>query len=123
MSGKRILIIEDSILICTIVASHLRNEGFLVSVARDGREGLLRARQEKPDLIILDLVLPVIPGEEVCRQLKKSADTENIPVVMLTAKSSDTDRIIGRVIGADAYIPKPFEMKKLLETVMNFLQI
>ncbi|MDD5347257.1 MAG: response regulator [Candidatus Omnitrophica bacterium] len=121
MPEKRILVIEDSSFICTMLETGFRANGFQVSIAHGGKEGLLLARSEKPDLIVLDLVLPEMPGEEVCRRLKRDAETDSIPVVMLTAKDSDADRVRGRVIGADAYIPKPFTMEKLMETIGKFL--
>ena len=118
---KKILIIEDSIFICQILEMDLRKNGFEVSVACDGKTGLKKAKKEKPDLIILDLVLPKLPGEQVCKEIKKDEQCRGIPIIMLTAKGSDTDRIIGRVIGADSYMSKPFDIHILLEEIARLI--
>ena len=117
MHARKILIIEDSHFVCTVLEDGLTKAGFTVAIVRDGKEGLTRARKESPALIILDLILPGIPGEEICRQLKKNERTEKIPLIMLTGKTGDADRVLGRVLGADAYIPKPFDLEHLLDTV------
>ena len=119
---KRILVIEDSEFICAVLKNELAAHGFEVSAVHDGRKGLLRARRRGFDLIILDLILPELPGEEVCRQLKKDARTEKIPILMLTGKGTDADRVLGRVIGADAYIPKPFDPAHLVKTVSALVE-
>ncbi|MGE5308667.1 MAG: response regulator transcription factor [Deltaproteobacteria bacterium] len=111
----RVLVIDDSRFTIELVRGGLEGE-FEVIPAENGREGLKLARTELPDIIVLDLVLPDIPGESVCRELKRGK-TETIPVIMLTAKNSDVDKVVGRVIGADAYIPKPFQMEELLSVI------
>jgi CheY-like chemotaxis protein len=118
---KKVLIIEDSKLVCIILEQGLREKGFDVVVCHDGHCGVKSAQEEDPDIIILDLILPELPGEEVCRQIKRDPKTENIPVVMLTAKDSEVDKVIGKVLGADAYIPKPFQMEDLLARIQSLV--
>ena len=111
----RVLVIDDSRFTTELVRDGLEDE-FEVLTAENGREGLRLARTELPDIIVLDLVLPDIPGESVCRELKHGK-TETIPVIMLTAKGTDADKVVGRVIGADVYIAKPFQMDDLLTAI------
>ncbi len=113
----RILVVDDDKDICKLIELLLVKAGFQVITAQDGASGLEQARAMHPDLLILDLDLPGLPGEEVCRELKKDPATEVIPVIMLTGKDSDADRVIGRVIGASYYIPKPFDNKDLVSKV------
>lgn len=110
---KRVLIIEDDFDICRTLELAFTNDGFAVTTARDGMDGLKKAREGKHSLIILDLMLPGLPGEEICRELRKD-ERHNIPIIMLTAKDTDTDKVIGKVIGADSYVAKPFDLDKLL---------
>jgi DNA-binding response OmpR family regulator len=119
--AKKILVIEDSHLMCHILEQELSNKGFEVIVAYEGKAGLIKAAEVKPHMIILDLVLPDIPGEEICRDLKKSPETEKIPIIMLTGKDSDADRVVGRVLGADSYIVKPFDIGRLLEEISKYI--
>jgi len=123
MAIQKILIIEDSHFVCTVLEDGLRTSGFEVITVHDGKEGLRRARKDLPALIILDLILPGLPGEEVCRQLKKDSLTEKIPVIMLTGRDSDADRVLGRVLGADAYILKPFDLKNVVDTISTLIHI
>lgn len=118
---KKILVIEDDLDICNILSFSLRREGFDVSVANDGIDGLRKARELRPHLIVLDLMLPLLPGEEVCKAIREDDDPEfsRLPVVMLTAKASEADRIIGKVIGANHYMTKPFKMDELLGEVQK----
>ena len=118
---NKVLIIEDEKSICDFLAANIERHGFKVIKAYDGLEGLEKALQEKPDLIILDLKLPKLPGEEVCRQIRKNEETANIPIIMETAKASDVDRIVGRVIGADCYIKKPYTSQELLRHINELL--
>ncbi len=111
---KKVLIIEDSKLVCAILERSLKEEGFEVIVCNEGYCGVKSAEKENPDVIILDLILPELPGEEVCRQIKRNPKTENTPVIMLTAKDSEVDKVIGKVLGADAYVSKPFRIEDLL---------
>src|SRR4051812_16423253 len=114
MSTTRILIIEDEQDVIDLLTLHLRKAGFLVSTAADGAIGLRTAREELPALIILDLMLPRMPGLEVCKVLKTDANTRSIPVIMLTAKAEEIDRIVGLEFGADDYVTKPFSPRELV---------
>jgi len=118
---KKILLIDDNDALCEIIRMLLEKEGFAVAVSHDGNDGLDNIHKEKPDLVILDLGLPGLPGEEVCRRIRKDDDIAKTPVIMLTAKQEDSDRIVGRVIGADSYITKPFESEKLLKEMNRLL--
>lgn len=104
----KILIVEDDHNIIELLTYNLEQEGFDVHTAPDGADGLQRAASDAPDLIILDLLLPEIDGLEVCRLLKRNPRTAAIPVIMLTAKGEEVDRIVGFELGADDYIAKPF---------------
>ncbi|MFH1684565.1 MAG: response regulator transcription factor [Candidatus Margulisiibacteriota bacterium] len=117
-----ILIIEDEKDIVEALEYNLKNEGFKVYKAYDGRTGLKQARDKAPDLILLDLMLPLINGLEVCKILKKESVTANIPIVMLTAKGSETDRVLGLELGADDYITKPFSMRELVARVKTIIK-
>jgi DNA-binding response OmpR family regulator len=118
---KKILVIDDSHLMGHVLEKELHQNGFEVIVAYEGKAGLLKAGEIKPDIIILDLVLPDMPGEEVCRQLKKDHRTEKIPVIMLTGKDSDVDHVVGRVLGAQAYIAKPFDLGQLMGEISKYI--
>lgn len=118
---KRILIIEDSRFFCGLLREHFEGRGFEVLVSHEGKEGLRVAAEENPDLVVLDLVLPDVPGEQVCKELKRF-ESPSVPVVMLTSKGSDADKVIGRVIGADAYISKPFEIEHLMKQIALLLK-
>ncbi len=109
VSSKRILIVEDENDVVDLLTLNLRKAGgFLISKAGDGATGLTKARAEKPDFIILDLMLPKIPGLEVCKILKSEAATRHIPILMLTARAEEIDRVVGLECGADDYVTKPF---------------
>lgn len=118
--AKKILLIEDEVDIVRILEFRLKRSGFEVSVATDGEAGLRRAREEQPDLIILNLLLPKLPGEEVCRQVRQDENINKVPIIMLTAKKDDVDRIVGRVIGANFYMTKPFDLTLLLEKINHY---
>lgn len=121
---KRILIIEDSEDVCRLLTIRLESRGYEVLTALDGQAGLERAETDKPDLIILDLFLPKLSGEEVCKSIRenRSKAVSSIPIIMLTSKRSEVDRVIGMVIGANAYIEKPFDPERLLEEISRCLQ-
>lgn len=118
---NKVLIIEDEPDLCRFLELRFEKEGFDCITANDGVEGLQKAKEEKPDIVILDLVLPKLPGEEVCRRIRKDASICGTPIVMLTAKSTDTDRIIGKVIGADSYLVKPFDGSKLVAEIKRLI--
>jgi len=118
---KKALIIEDDVDLAKLLAVRFMNRGFEVIIASDGIEGIERATEMSPDIVTLDLMLPGMPGEEVCRCLRREKKTENLPIIMLTAKNSDVDRIVGKVIGADNYISKPFDIETLFNRVDELL--
>ncbi len=119
---KPILIIEDEKDIVDLIDYHLKQEGFIVIKAYDGASGLDKARKEKPDLIILDLMLPEMDGKDVCKSLKSNPETQSIPILMLTAKADEVDRIVGFEIGADDYVTKPFSPRELVLRVKAILR-
>jgi DNA-binding response OmpR family regulator len=122
LSRKRVLIVDDDPLIVRMLVNLFEtNGGYQTSVARDGLNALKQVKQSPPDLVILDLGLPLLPGEAVCKEIKRDETTKNLPVIMLSGKCSETDRIIGKVIGADYYMAKPVEIPELLNIAKNIL--
>jgi len=117
MAGTRVLIIEDERALTEVLSYNLQREGYEVIVAHDGQEGLRKAQTQLPDLIILDLMLPILGGLDVCREIRSGERTKNIPIVMLTAKAEETDQVVGFSIGADDYVTKPFSVKVLLQRI------
>ena len=117
-----ILAIDDEKDILSLLRYNLEKEGYQVLSAATGETGLELARNKKPALILLDLMLPGIDGLEVCKLLKNSKETKHVPVIMLTAKGSEIDQVVGLEIGASDYIPKPFSVKVLLARVKNALK-
>ncbi len=115
--GRSILIVEDEKEIRDLLAHYLRKEGFSLSFAVDGEEGLSRARSEKPSLILLDILLPGRDGLEVLREIRSDGEIARTPVVMLTAKGDETDRVVGLELGADDYVPKPFSPREVVARV------
>ena len=114
-STNRILIVEDEADVVDMLTLNLRKAGgFTVSTAADGAAGLRKAREELPALIILDLMLPKMPGLEICKSLKNDAATKHIPIIMLTAKAEEIDRIVGLEFGADDYVTKPFSPREIV---------
>ena len=109
-----VLVVEDEEALSQLLKYNLEKEGYRVSVAKDGEEALVIAAEETPDLVVLDWMLPKAPGVEVCRRLRSRQDTRNTPIVMLTARVEENDRIRGLDTGADDYITKPFSMSELL---------
>lgn len=120
---KRILIVDDEPDLLMALRIRLSAAGFDVIMAKDGAEGLEKARSEKPDLIILDLMLPKINGYKVCRFLKFDENFKNIPVIMLTARAEEDDKTLGLETGADSYMTKPFDNKELVNAINNHLNI
>ena len=112
-SGKKILIIEDEKDVADLLALSLRKAGFRVYLAGDGVNGLQKAREDRPDFIVLDLMLPRMPGLEVCKILRSDPSTSQIPILMLTAKADEVDRIVGLEFGADDYVTKPFSPREV----------
>ena len=117
MAGTRILIIEDERALTQVLSYNLGREGYETTVAHDGQEGLRKAQTMLPDLIILDLMLPLLGGLEVCRELRAGGRARDIPIVMLTAKAEETDQLVGFSMGADDYVTKPFSVKVLLQRI------
>jgi len=117
-----ILLIEDEQSIADVVIYNLRKEGFNVQCERDGRGGLARAQTLLPDLVVLDLMLPGIDGLQICRVLKGDPRTRTIPIMMLTARSTETDEIVGFNMGADDYVTKPFRVQPLIHRVKALLR-
>src|ERR1041384_4026868 len=115
----RILIVEDDVSIADAIALNLREEGLEVVVARRGDEGLQQAQEEGYDLIILDLMLPGVSGQEICRTVRRRA---RVPILMLTARSREVDKVVGLEIGADDYVTKPFGMLELIARVKALLR-
>jgi two-component system phosphate regulon response regulator PhoB len=122
MSKPCVLIVEDERDIIDVVDFNLRQAGCRVLKALDGIEGLRLAQTEKPDLVVLDLMLPGLDGKEVCRRLRQSDSTRTIPILMLTALAGETDRIIGFELGADDYLTKPFSTRELVLRVQAILR-
>ena len=117
MTTHHVLIIEDDRSLSDVLSYNLQQEGYTVSEARDGQDGLNQAQHKTPDVVILDLMLPVIDGLEVCRRLRANQALRDVLVVMLTAKSEETDQVVGLALGADDYVTKPFSVKVLLERI------
>ena len=122
MPKAKILVVDDEPHIAESITYNLEKEGFRTLVARDGAAGLEAARRELPDLLLLDWMLPRVEGLEVCRLLKQDGRTKHIPIIMLTVKSSETDKVLGLEMGADDYITKPFSPRELLARVKAVLR-
>jgi len=122
MPKEKILIIEDEKNIVELLTFNLEQEGYRVTAAARGDEGLQKAKKEKPDLIILDLMLPEINGFEICKILKDDPQTVQIPIFMLTAKSTEADKVLGLELGADDYLTKPFSPREMLARVKTILR-
>ncbi|MEZ6064924.1 MAG: response regulator transcription factor [Planctomycetaceae bacterium] len=122
MSQPRILVVDDELPIIEPLKYNLEREGFEVSIALDGRDGLQKCQTFAPDLVILDLMLPVMDGLAVCRQIRGNPRTAGIRILMLTAKGDETDEIVGFNMGADDYVAKPFRIRPLIERVKALLR-
>jgi two-component system alkaline phosphatase synthesis response regulator PhoP len=118
----RILIVEDDTDIADLVKRYLERAGYLVDRAATGREGLDRIAERLPDLIVLDLMLPQVDGLEICRLLRGNDKTATIPIIMLTARADESERIVGLEVGADDYVPKPFSPNELVARVRALLR-
>jgi two-component system phosphate regulon response regulator PhoB len=118
----RILVVEDEKDIVQVLEFGLRQAGFESVSARDAGEAFARIREKAPDAVILDLMLPDLPGTEICRQLKSNPKTASLPVIMLTARSDEVDRVVGFELGADDYIVKPFSVREVVLRVKAVLR-
>ena len=121
MAKGRILVVDDEIYIVHILDFSLGMEGYEVITALDGEQALEKARAEKPDLIVLDIMMPKLDGYETCKRLKADAATKDIPVILLSAKGRNVDQKVGFEVGADDYITKPFSPRKLVERINAIL--
>src|SRR4249920_2764492 len=116
---EKILVVEDERNIASFVSMYLKNARYHVEIARDGTEALQKADATKPDLVVLDLMLPDIDGLEICRQIRSSSD---VPILMLTARDDDVDKIVGLEVGADDYLTKPFNPRELVARIRSILR-
>ena len=121
MAKGKILVVDDEIYIVHILDFSLGMEGYEVITALDGEQALEKARAEKPDLIVLDIMMPKLDGYETCKILKAEPETKDIPVILLSAKGRNVDQKIGFEVGADDYITKPFSPRKLVERINAIL--
>lgn len=117
-----VLVVEDEDALSELLQYNLKKEGFKVSMAADGEEAMILVEERKPDVVLLDWMLPKVSGIEVCRRLRANQDTKNLPIIMLTARGEEADRIRGLDTGADDYIIKPFLMKELFARVRAVLR-
>jgi DNA-binding response OmpR family regulator len=118
-SGYKVLVVDDERSILDLLTYNLQRNGFRVVAARDGRHALRLAQAEQPDLIILDLMLPGLDGLDVCRELRR---TSRVPIIMLTARDEEVDRVVGLELGADDYVTKPFSVRELIARVKAVLR-
>ena len=119
MSGKKVLVVDDDVKTVELVKLYLSRDGYRVLAAYDGTEALRLARENRPDLIVLDLMLPSVDGLEVCRTLRNESD---VPIIMLTARTTDEDKLTGLGLGADDYVSKPFSPRELAARVRTVLR-
>jgi len=122
VTGANILVVEDEESLATLLHYNLAKEGYEVNLSADGEEALLTIEERQPDLVVLDWMLPSLSGIEVCRRLRQRSVTRNLPVLMLTARSEETDRIRGLDTGADDYLVKPFSMVELCARIRAVLR-
>ena len=122
MDRKRILVVDDEIYIVHILEFTLTMEGFDVITAADGDEALRRIEQDRPDLVVIDIMMPRLDGYEVCRRLRQDEDWRELPIILLSAKGRPIDRETGLSLGADDYIIKPFSPRRLLEKIRGLLE-
>ena len=122
MATPRIMVVEDEDSLATLLQYNLEKEGYDVALAGDGEEALMMVDERLPDLIVLDWMLPKISGIEVCRRLRQRNETRNVPILMLTARGEETDRIRGLDTGADDYVVKPFSMTELAARIRAVLR-
>jgi DNA-binding response OmpR family regulator len=115
------VVIEDIKTVADLMKIHLEHQGFEAHTAQCGLDGIRLVKEHRPDVILLDLGLPDIDGRQVCADLKRNADTAKIPIVVVTAKSGDVERILTRVTGADAFLSKPFHLQELTEKIKEVM--
>jgi two-component system phosphate regulon response regulator PhoB len=122
MMSEKILIVEDEIDVAELLAHHLRGEGFSVEIVTNGRIALAAVKAQTPALIVLDLMLPEISGLDLCRMIKSNPVTRNVPIVMLSARIEEIDRVLGFELGADDYVVKPFSPRELVLRIRAILR-
>ncbi len=122
MAKPTILVVEDEAPLLTLLRYNLEKQGFRVEEATDGQEALLRVAENKPDLVLLDWMLPTLSGIEVCRQIRRRAETRDLPIIMVTARTEDQDAVRALDIGADDYIAKPFAMEHVVARIRALLR-
>jgi two-component system, OmpR family, phosphate regulon response regulator PhoB len=122
MPKPKILVVEDERSLVEVLSCNLEREGFEVLTALDGQEGLRQAQLKLPDLVVLDLMLPLKGGLDVCRELKMGARTREIPIIMVTAKAEESDELVGFATGADDYVTKPYSVKILIQRIKKELR-
>lgn len=122
MSAEKILIIDDEEHIVELIKYNLESAGYVAEVMYNGRDGLARAKEMKPSLVILDLMLPLMDGLDVCRNIRRDEELRNTPIIMLTAKSEEIDKILGLELGADDYMTKPFSVRELMARIRALLR-
>ncbi len=122
MPKPKILVVEDERALVEVLSYNLEREGFEVLVAHDGQDGLRQAQIRLPDLVVLDLMLPLKGGLDVCRELRQGARTREIPIIMVTARAEETDQLVGFATGADDYVTKPYSIKVLVQRIKKELR-
>ena len=118
---KTVMIVEDSITDMELLRLHLEKEGFFVIQARSGEDAQAKLKQQKPDLIVLDVILPGQSGFQLCRKLKSAPQTKSIPIVVCSTKNTEVDKQWAKMGGADAYLTKPVDKERLLEMIYQFI--
>jgi two-component system phosphate regulon response regulator PhoB len=122
MTKPKILVVEDDRSLASVLEYNFSSNGYDVFVSNDGQDAINQARLRLPDLVVLDLMVPVIDGLEVCKTLRSESATRNTPIIMLTAKTEESDELVGFSVGADDYVSKPFSVKILLQRVKSLLR-
>jgi two-component system phosphate regulon response regulator PhoB len=122
MTASKVLLVEDDRSLAEVVEYNLQANGYEVIRSSDGEDALRQTHAKKPDIVLLDVMLPVIDGLEVCRRLRSQSETASIPILMLTAKSEEVDQIVGYKVGADDYVTKPFSIRVLMERIKSLLR-
>jgi DNA-binding response OmpR family regulator len=115
--ARKILVVDDEAVLVETIAYNLEQDGYQVVTAADGNSALEAARRERPNMVILDIMLPGVDGLEICRRLRREKETARVPIIMLTAKGDEIDRVVGLEVGADDYVTKPFGRRELLARV------
>jgi DNA-binding response OmpR family regulator len=119
--ANKILIVDDEPGILLMITARFQKSGYQVATATNGEEALQKVKQDRPDLVILDVMMPILNGYQVCRTLKDDPEFKKIPVILLTAKTTESDEFWGLEAGADAYVPKPYNAQELLDKVKLLL--